>query len=244
MPKCLELQNLFAEYLVSKSERIADKIEDQYRNRLSIYKNNFLLNGEETLAQIFPVVRMLFGVSRFFEVSKNYVESLPATLPNREEWGDEFPAFLAESLAQRQIGYVFDLAQLELYLFQAVRARAARPMKLSDLEGASAANPHFDLIPGLALLKSEFPVDELYESHVSGRIHEVENFEVKPEPRRLVIFQKDGSAVYVAIENDTFEFIQFLRAHGWNETELAKFGADNLIRHLRRCLDLGIITHG
>lgn len=242
MPKCLGLQKRFAEYLVSKSDHIGNEIEDRYRNRLSIYRNNFLLNGEETLAQTFPVVRMLLGARRFFELSKNYVESHLAASPDREAWGNEFPAFLAESLAEHQIEYLADLAQFELRLFQVARAKAAQSMRLSDLESASAINLHFNLIPGLALLKSEFRVDELYDAHVSGHINEIDKFEIRARRCCVVIFQKDGGGAYAALESDTFEFIQCLRTHGWNETELAIFGADSLIRHLRRCLDLGIIT--
>jgi hypothetical protein len=244
MPKCLDLQNFFAEYLVSKSECIADKVEDQYRNRLSIYRNNFLLNGEETLAQIFPIVRMLLGASRFFELSKIFVESHLAALPDREAWGNEFPAFLAGSLARQKIECVFDLAQLELYLFQVARASAAQPMRFSDLEGESGMSPRFELIPGLALMKSEVRVDQLYDAHVSGRIDEVEKFEIEKQSCCLVIFQKDRIGAYATAEEEFFEFIQCLQTYGWNETELTKYGANNVIHHLRWCIELGIICDG
>jgi len=234
----MKIQKNFADYIVGASREIENSIEPRHLKRLSVYRNNFVLNGEETLSQIFPVTRMVLGQRRFFEYSGEYTERFSAASPNREKWGDEFPAFISRKASEHQLGFLYDLSRLELHLFEASRAESAVSLAAKDL----ADTVQFKLIPSVYLVESPFRVDELYEVHVTGQINNIGTYDIRSQPCCLVIFQKDGVSAYAAVNKNTFKFVSVLQEKGWCEKKLAVFGAEQIIEHLRHCLELGIIS--
>lgn len=245
MARELKIQTDFADYIVHESREIADAIEPRYLRRLSVYRNGFVLNGEETLSHIFPVTQMVLGQRRFFEYSSEYIKHCPASSPNRDNWGDEFPAFISQKAAEHKLDYIYDLSKFEIHLFEASRAKSVMPLLAQDLAFYLTGTVRFELIPSVNLVESLFRIDDLYDIHVTGRINNIGSYRIEAQACYLIIFQKDGVSAYSAVKKDMFNFVSVLKERGWGEDEMTAFNTKQLIEHLRHCLSLGVIAaHG
>lgn len=133
--------------------------------RFNVYRNNVTVSLTEALAQGFPAVVKLLGDEYFTAIARVFVQDNPPQSRLMMHYGDGFPAFLDSVPAIARLGYVGDVARLELALRRSYHAADAAPLDPAIL-GAIAPDDlpvtRFTLAPALMLLRSRWPIHAIW----------------------------------------------------------------------------------
>lgn len=129
--------------------------------RYSVYRNNVAVSLQEALATGFPAVAGLIGDENFARVAGVYLRQEQPGSPLMMQYGAGFPAFLAAFDPLAHLGYLADVARIDLAMRQSYHAADASPMDPGQLQGLSdtalmAARLH--LAPSVRIVRSRWPV--------------------------------------------------------------------------------------
>ena len=129
--------------------------------RFSIYRNNVAVSLTEALEQGFPVITRLLGEENMKALAGLYLRAHPPTSPLMMHYGQAFPAFLEGMGQLSHLGYLGDVARLELALRQSYHAADARPLDplyLGTLTPEDLVAQRLSLAPSAVLLRSPWPI--------------------------------------------------------------------------------------
>ena len=130
--------------------------------RVGVYVDAYFARLRDILREDFPRVAALLG-DRFEETAWSYVRAHPSEHPSVRHLGRHFANFLEDRTDVAP--YVADLAHLEWTRTEVFDAADAVPLDVATLRGLPAeAWPglRFEPIPALAVLRSRWPVHELW----------------------------------------------------------------------------------
>lgn len=133
--------------------------------RYDVYRNNVAVSLTEALETAFPAVAKLVGAANFKLLAGAFLRQHPPTSPLMMFYGREMPDFLASFEPTRSLGYLPDVARLELALRESYHAADAAPIDPAALQAlapeALMANP-LALAPSVRLVRSNWPVHALW----------------------------------------------------------------------------------
>jgi uncharacterized protein len=137
--------------------------------RLSIYRDTCRSVLVNALRLSFPAVQELVGAEFFEGAAERFIDEAPNGVPGSawlNEYGAEFPAFLASFPPAAGIAYLPDVAQLEWAVNRALHAPEAMPLdpaRLADVESAST-RAGVRLVPhgSVTLLSLQSPADAIW----------------------------------------------------------------------------------
>ena len=135
------------------------------QERLDVYRNTSASVLATALQLAYPTVRRVVG-DEFFEGAARLFAA--GTLPHSawlNEYGGDFPQFLAELPQGASVPYLADLARLEWKVNLVLHASDARPLdlaRLASLNEAELQDLRFDPDPAAQLLRCEFPGDTIW----------------------------------------------------------------------------------
>ncbi len=138
--------------------------------RLSVYRDtcrSVLINA---LRLSFPAVQQLVGEEFFAGAAQCFIDEAPNGVPGSawlNEYGAEFPAFLATFSPAAGIPYLADVAQLEWAVNRALYAPEAMPLDPARLADRAA---DLRLVPhgSITLLPLRFPADAIWRAVLEG----------------------------------------------------------------------------
>ncbi|MBV7393929.1 DNA-binding domain-containing protein [Mameliella sediminis] len=133
--------------------------------RYDVYRNNVAVALREALESGFPAVAKLIGAENFSRAAGMYLRAEPPSTPLMMHYGAGFPAFLEKIEALRGIGYLGDVARLELALRQSYHAADSAPFdatRLAALDEDALMAARFSLAPEVRILSSRWPVLSIY----------------------------------------------------------------------------------
>jgi uncharacterized protein len=137
--------------------------------RLSIYRNTCRSVLVNALRLSFPAVQDLVGEEFFEGAAQRFIDEAPNGVPGSawlNEYGAEFPAFLASFPPAAGIAYLPDVAQLEWAVNRALHAPEAMPLDPTRLADAESASTRADvrLVPhgSITLLSLGSPADAIW----------------------------------------------------------------------------------
>lgn len=140
--------------------------------RIQVYRNNSLITLGEALRATFPVVCRLVE-ERFFDyAARSFIRAHPPRQPRLAEYGDQFADFLGGFAPARSLPYLADVARLEWAINAAYHAPDREPLQPATIAAIPAgAYPGltFTLDPACALLRSPYPIDELWRANQPDR---------------------------------------------------------------------------
>lgn len=168
--------------------------------RFSVYRNNVAVSLTEALRTAFPVVRKLVGDAFFDAMAGLYLRAHPPHSPLMMHYGQDMPAFLTGFEPVQHLGYLPDVARLELAMRASYHAADTRPV---DPAGLQALSPdalvaaRLRLSPATILLHSDWPLFALWAANMkNGPKPEMRaepvlilRREFDPEPHRLSLAQ-------------------------------------------------------
>lgn len=162
-------QSKFRAALMDPSRNRPDGLTDgtgrEAGRRFDVYRNNVVVSLTEALEIAFPVIAKLIGASNFRTLAGVFLRKHPPSSPVMMFYGAEMPGFLAEFGPTSGIGYLPDIARLELKLRESYHASDADPvdpLRLQSLspEALMAARP--GLAPSVRLVRSRWPVHAIW----------------------------------------------------------------------------------
>ncbi|WP_170402144.1 HvfC/BufC N-terminal domain-containing protein [Ruegeria arenilitoris] len=143
-------------------------LDDQARpagRRFSVYRNNVAVSLTEAMHQAFPVITKLLGSQNMDSLAGIYLRQHPPSSPLMMFYGESFPEFLADTEQLAHLGYLPDVARLELALRRSYHAADSQPITPDAL----AALPPEDLMqarlgfaPTMQLIRSDWPIHAIW----------------------------------------------------------------------------------
>lgn len=133
---------------------------------LAIYRNNTRAAFLKVLQETFPVTQKLVGEEFFRFLAREYFHHYPASSPWVRDYGRRLPKFLASFAPVSHLGYLPDVAQIELLWLEAYHEREAVPLNTAALQAAlsdeAAPQSRFAFHPSLRLFASSHPAATLW----------------------------------------------------------------------------------
>ncbi|WP_121063972.1 DNA-binding domain-containing protein [Chachezhania antarctica] len=133
--------------------------------RFNVYRNNVVVSLTEALKTGFPVIARLLGDENIDGLARLYLRTHPPTTPVMQRFGDTFPDFLASLDQLDHLGYLPDVARLELALrraYHAADAAAVDPAQLAEIPPEKLANVTVTLAPAVQILRSDWPIHAIW----------------------------------------------------------------------------------
>nr|WP_170538840.1 DNA-binding domain-containing protein [Ruegeria arenilitoris] len=156
-------------------------LDDQARpagRRFSVYRNNVAVSLTEAMHQAFPVITKLLGSQNMDGLAGIYLRQHPPSSPLMMFYGENFPEFLAGTEQLAHLGYLPDVARLELALRRAYHAADSQPIApdaLATLPPEDLMQARLGFAPAMHLVRSDWPI------HVIWR-YNTEDGAPKPQP--------------------------------------------------------------
>ncbi|MEZ5778128.1 MAG: DNA-binding domain-containing protein [Paracoccaceae bacterium] len=139
--------------------------------RFNVYRNNVTVSLTEALRQAFPVVRALVGDEFFSAMALDFLRAHPPSSPLLMFYGEAMPGFLESFPPVAHLGYLPDIARLELALRQAYHADDAAPVAPETLQSLAPdvfVAARLELAPALRLIPSRWPLHSIWSANARG----------------------------------------------------------------------------
>lgn len=139
--------------------------------RFDVYRNNVVVSLTEALETAFPAIAKLVGSENFKLLAGAFLRKHPPASPVMMFYGAEMPRFLAEFEPTRSIGYLPDVARLELALRESYHAADADPIDPKVLQAMAPdalMASRLLLAPSLRLVRSPWPILSIWRFNMDG----------------------------------------------------------------------------
>lgn len=136
--------------------------------RFNVYRNNVAVSLTEAMHTAFPIITMLLGPANMDGLAALSLRAHPPASPLMMHYGEEFPAFIADLPQLAHLGYLPDIARLELAMRRAYHAADATPIDadaLAAIPPEDLGNTRFTLAPAVQILRSDWPIHDIWQFH-------------------------------------------------------------------------------
>jgi len=139
--------------------------------RFNVYRNNVAVALTEALRTAFPVIRNLVGDEFFKEMAGVHLRRYPPKSPLIMFYGADMAAFLSDFEPVAHLGYLPDVARLELALRQSYHAAdsaAIDPAMLQTLPTDRLMTARLHLAPSLQVVRSDWPLHAIWRANTQN----------------------------------------------------------------------------
>ncbi|MDE3027132.1 MAG: putative DNA-binding domain-containing protein [Paracoccaceae bacterium] len=133
--------------------------------RFDVYRNNVTQGLTDALTTSFPILVKLLGEAFFRAMARHYLRAHPPTSPLMMFYGDNMPAFLETFAPAAHLGYLPDVARLELALRHSYHAADHTPVRAEALAALAPEvflAARLTLAPSLRLIRSDWPLHAIW----------------------------------------------------------------------------------
>lgn len=215
MPTLLDLQRVMRASIVQHDasamvEALAVGVEP---GRLDIYRNTIFSGLTRALRLAFPAVERLVGDDFFAGAAAAFIrEHLPGAA-YLDHYGGEFPDFLSGFPPAASLPYLGDVAKLEWAVNRALHAPDKIPLDLSQLMGLSLEDQQrgsFRVHPSVGLLRSDFPVDEIWRAVLDADDQALAKLDLATEPNFLLVERGVSDVAVTRLQGPAWQFLDAL----------------------------------
>ncbi|HNP36571.1 MAG TPA: putative DNA-binding domain-containing protein [Woeseiaceae bacterium] len=150
-----------------------NRFEPARWQRLQSRQSNVQTVHESALAISFPVMRALLGPEFFCVTASVYWQWTSFYADRQQQYGAEFPAFLAKYLPSADLPYLSDVAKLEWLRQEALAApkpESPGPDALDIADTATQKRPVVAVHPSVRLCESAYPVLSIWKYCQAGEL--------------------------------------------------------------------------
>ncbi|GGH22394.1 Putative DNA-binding domain-containing protein [Cribrihabitans marinus] len=174
-------QDEFRDALLNPSQAVPGGLSDGAARpagrRFNVYRNNVAVSLTEAMKEAFPVITRMLGTANMEGLAGLYLRAHPPSSPLMMHYGEHFPELLARTEQLSHLGYLPDVARLELALRRSYHAADAAPIDPQalalDPDRLLALRP--TLAPAAQLVRSRWPIHALW-------LYNTRDGAPKPEP--------------------------------------------------------------
>jgi hypothetical protein len=133
--------------------------------RFDVYRNNVIVGLMDALEVAFPVLARIIGPGTFRNLARLHAAQHPPRSPLMMQYGADMPAFLDGFAPLAHLGYLPDVACLELALraaYHAPDADAVSDERLRTLSPDRLMAARVTLAPSMRVIKSDWPVASIW----------------------------------------------------------------------------------
>ncbi|MCC2111321.1 MAG: putative DNA-binding domain-containing protein [Hyphomicrobiales bacterium] len=165
-------QTGFADALLAPDSAIPKDIAVSSRGsgrRFGVYRNNVMVGLVEALMAAYPAVARIVGGDFFRAVGQEFVRLSPPRSPVMLDYGAGFADFLDRFEPVAGLPYLGDVARLERAWLEAYHAADCEACGIEALSGIAPDQLpaiRFMLHPALRLVRSQFPVGEIWRTNL------------------------------------------------------------------------------
>ena len=252
--KLEELQNDFQRALFDTECKSADWISKSARglsarDRLDIYYNAYRFRLIDVLLDTFEHTAIYLGDDWFKQLATEYVQTHPSTYKNIGLYGKDFPAFLAEQLADDM--EVTELALMDWKLRRAFDGLDSTVMTQGDLQqlAGEGVSIYLQAVPTLTMCTQHFNTLDIWNAINQDQTPPA--VERLPQPIDMLIWRKgysphfrslspiESAAIGCIVSGAMLEDIGAKLENDFTDADVAtEFGL-----MLHRWLEDGIICH-
>jgi len=203
MPALLELQRSMREQLLGAADGDAGE-------RIAIYRNTCISALVGALRLSYPVVARLVGEDFFEATARQFIRAHAPSGAYLNDYGAEFPQFVALFPAAASLPYLGDVAQLEWAVNRALHASDAEPLdasRLAALDASVLSAVRFVMHPAITLLSLSSPADAIWRAVLDQ------------DQSAMAAVQLNGEFVHLLIERNAYDVqVRRLSEPSWQFT--------------------------
>ncbi|WP_170603832.1 HvfC/BufC N-terminal domain-containing protein [Ruegeria arenilitoris] len=179
--------------------------------RFSVYRNNVAVSLTEAMQQAFPVVTKLLGKQNMDGLAGIFLRQHPPSSPLMMFYGEEFPEFLGGMAQLSHLGYLPDVARLELAMrraYHAADSTAIDPQSLA-IPPEDLMQARLTLAPAIQVLSSDWPIYSIWRYNTQPNAAKPESqaqdiLVTRPEFDPLPGLLSEGGVIWIdLIQNGT-----------------------------------------
>lgn len=189
------------------AEIVADGIEPA--QRLAVYRNGFASRLATALQLAYPAVQRLVGEDFFEGTARVFAFEKPPRAACLDEYGAEFPGFLAGFPPAASLAYLPDVARLEWAVSGAAHAPDAEALdagRLLGLAEAERATVRFAPHPALRLLRVDSPADEIRRAVLAQDDGALAAIDPAAGPAWLLVERREGEVAVSRMSEEAWRF--------------------------------------
>lgn len=133
--------------------------------RFNVYRNNVAVSLTEAMHSAFPVITKLLGRQNMDGLARLFLRQHPPSSPLMMHYGGEFPEFLTQMEQLTHLGYLPDIARLELAIRRSYHACDSVPVeadRLAGLDPEALMGSVIGLAPSVEILSSDWPIYDIW----------------------------------------------------------------------------------
>jgi hypothetical protein len=183
------------------------------QERLDIYRNTFASALTTALRLTYPAVRRLVGPEFFEAAAQIFIHERPPSRAYLDDYGAEFPEFLAGFRPAAALAYLPDVARLEWAVSRALHAPDRAPFDLARLAAVEATDqacvrlvPH----PSVSLIGALWPVDQIWRSVLEQDDTALAAIDLASGPIWLTVHRSANGPEVVRVEEAEWRFTRNL----------------------------------
>lgn len=161
-------QAMFHRALLDPSQDVPKGLTDsQVRpagRRFNVYRNNVAVSLTEAMHQAFPVIAKLLGKENMDGLAGIFLRQHPPSSPLMMHYGEAFPEYLAGLDQLSHLGYLPDVARLELALRRSYHAADSTPVAAEAfaITPEELQTARLGFAPAMEILRSDWPVHGIW----------------------------------------------------------------------------------
>lgn len=144
---------------------LSDSVGRPAGARFNVYRNNVAVSLTEALHTGFPVLAKLLGKENMDGLAGQFLRAHPPASPVMQRYGDALPGFIASLPQLAHLGYLPDVARLELALRRSYHAADDEPIAadaLAALTPEALANTRIGLASSVEVVRSIWPIYDIW----------------------------------------------------------------------------------
>jgi hypothetical protein len=212
MPTLLELQRAMRASMVNCNDAAiaAMLAEHTGPERLSIYRNTFVVGVTKALGLTYPAIRRLVGNDFFDGAAGLFIADYPPRAAWLDNYGAEFPDFLRSFQPAATLAYLPDVGRLEWAVSRALHATDKEPLDLKRLEALSPeeqARVRFVPHPSIALLRADYPADAIWRGVLDGDDTALAAIDIDSGPVHLLVERRASGIEVLELDEAAWRFV-------------------------------------